>query len=42
MKFEYIKPELEIELFEVEDVITLSIVNDDEEQILFGDITWEN
>lgn len=42
MKFEYIKPELEIELFEVEDVITLSVVsNDDDEQILFGDITWE-
>lgn len=42
MKLEYTKPELEIEVFEVEDVITLSVVDGNEEDdILYGDINWQ-
>lgn len=39
-KLDYTKPEIEIEVFETEDVITLSVMTSDEEEILFGDITW--
>ena len=44
MKLEYTKPELELELFEVEDVITLSVTDQESEEetnLNFGDINWQ-
>ena len=43
MKFEYIKPELEIDIFEIEDVITLSggdQVYDLDDANNYEDVEW--